>query len=180
MRLPIAALGVFLLAGFADRAQAQATATADRSGSLQAGAGVSYASPDYGPKDTKGVSGYVDFDLTRHIGVEATVHIVSLITPTDIGEDTYLIGPRYVYHYRRFNPYAKVLFGLGEFQYQYDYAPHYHEGHGVFAFGGGLDIRATHRLNIRAIDFESQHWPGFARNGLTPYVTTVGAAYRFF
>ncbi len=180
MKLPIVVLGVCMLAGFVHRADAQATATAYRSSSLQAGAGVSYASPDYGPKGTKGVSGYVDFDLTRHLGVEATAHIVSLITPTDIGEDTYLIGPRYVYHYRRFSPYAKVLFGLGEFQYQYDYAAHSHQGYGVFAFGGGLDIRATHRLNIRAIDFESQHWPGFPSNGLTPYVTTVGAAYRFF
>jgi opacity protein-like surface antigen len=46
-----------------------------------------------------------------------------------------------------------------------------------YAIGGGLDIRVTKHITVRAIDLEYQHWN--YGNGLTPIAFTVGAAYRF-
>ena len=158
---------------------AQAIPAATQNGSWQIGGGYSTASSDYGKTRIGGVSLYAGVDLTRIFGLELNVHKVSLFTPTDIGEDTYLIGPRVGYTYGRFHPYAKVMFGVGSFQRQPDAFPHTSESHGVIAAGGGLDIRISQHLNVRAIDYEAQSWPGFEPNGLTPSVITFGAAYSF-
>jgi opacity protein-like surface antigen len=46
-----------------------------------------------------------------------------------------------------------------------------------YAIGGGIDIRVTKHIVVRAIDAEYQHWN--YQTGLTPIAYTVGAAYRF-
>jgi hypothetical protein len=47
------------------------------------------------------------------------------------------------------------------------------------SFGGGVDIQATPRINLRAVDFEDLQWPGYQPNGLTPRVWSFGRAYAF-
>ncbi len=168
-----------LLGALSANAFAQAVPTATRSGTAQVGAGVSLGSPDFGTRYIKGISLFGDLDFGAHLGAEADAHLVSYITPTDIGQDTFLVGPRYTYRRKRLNFYGKALFGLGEFQYQYDNIPHFHESYFVYAFGGGLDINLSRHYVLRAVDFESQRWPGYRQNGLTPYVTTFGVAYAF-
>lgn len=146
---------------------------------MQIGAGWSVANPDYAQRDVQGISIYGDLDFKHHLGVEGDIHRASIITPTNIGVDSYLLGPRYIYHRNRFSPYAKVLFGLGRFKYKFENAPEAAYTYKIYAFGGGLDIRATRRINVRAIDFEYQKWPGYPAHGLTPLVYTFGAAYAF-
>lgn len=166
---------------------AQAVPTAKRNTQIQIGAGWSWGDPDYGGK-VQGVSIYGDYDFTRHWGVEGDVHLLNVVTPADRIEDSYLIGPRYVFHFGRLQPYAKFLVGLGHYKTDFDkgdpryYTDSYTATHGIYAFGGGVDVRAARHLNIRAIDFEYQRWPSdnFAfSNGLTPWALTFGAAYRF-
>jgi Outer membrane protein beta-barrel domain len=157
---------------------AQATPTATRPGELQIGAAASLATPDYGGSTDKGPTFYATFDFTRHIGVEADVHYISIITPNDIGEDSYLVGPRYVFHYKRFHPYAKALFGIGQINLQFDTSPHTKTSHFAYAFGGGLDLRATNHINIRCFDFEYQKWE-YPPHGLSPTVSSIGVAYTF-
>lgn len=169
----------FLLWTSAQISHAQAAPTATRGGSFQLGGAFSFAKPDYGQKNIKGFSAYGDYNFTRHLGIEGDIHLNSVFTPTDIGEDSYLIGPRYVFHFNRLQPYAKFLGGFGRFKYQYDYTPHTAYTYGIYAFGGGLDYHLSRHLNIRAVDFEYQNWPGFGANGLTPMVWTFGAAYAF-
>jgi opacity protein-like surface antigen len=160
-------------------AHSQARPTAESRGTLQIGGGLSYASPDYGSGNNVGPTFFLNYDFTPNLGLEAAMHYTSIITPGDIGEDTYLLGPRYVFHHRRFMPYAKVLAGVGVINLQFDYAPHRKYSKFVYAFGGGLDYRVTRKVNVRVIDFEYQQWPGFSPNGLSPYVITAGAAYTF-
>ena len=167
------------LLGFSTLAPAQAVPTATRSGYLQAGGGVSLGRPDYTDVTDQGVSAWVDFDFTSHIGVEAIYHNTSLKTPKDVGEDTYLVGPRYVFHKGRYNPYVKILGGIGIIKFQPDNAPHTSYTYTAFAGGGGLDIRATNHISIRAIDIEAQMWPSFKPNSLSPFVATVGVSYTF-
>lgn len=165
--------------GYGARLRAQAIPAATQTGGYQIGGGYSFASSDFGKTTISGVSVYAGVDLNRFLGLELDAHKVSLKTPTDIGEDSYLIGPRIGYTYRRFHPYAKVMFGIGVFQRQPDVTPHTSESYGVIAAGGGLDIRVSQHINVRAIDYEAQSWPGFKPNGLTPHVFTFGAAYSF-
>jgi len=174
-------IGCFVcVLGLSTWSHAQAIPTASRSGSLQIGGGVTYARPDYNVP-IKGLSIYGDYDFTKHFGIEGDIHFVNLITPADIGENSYLLGPRYRFHYDRFVPYAKGMLGFGRFLYQYpsQYGHASTYTYKIYALGGGVDVKATRHLNIRAFDFEYQGWPGYPKNGLTPIVMTVGAAYTF-
>lgn len=174
-------IGCFACAlGLATFSHAQAVPTASRSGSLQIGGGFTYARPDYGGP-IRGLSIYGDYDFTKHFGIEGDIHFVNLWTPEDIGETSYLIGPRYRRHYGRFTPYAKGMLGFGQFMYQYPsrYPAAATYTYKIYSLGGGLDLRATKHLNVRAFDFEFQGWPGYPPDGLTPIVMTVGAAYSF-
>jgi Outer membrane protein beta-barrel domain len=174
-------VGVFAsLLSFTTMGRAQAKPTAEARGSLQAGAGYTIADPDYGQKNIKGVSAFADFDFGLHAGIEADFHYIALITPLDLAQDTILIGPRVILPYGRFKFYGKVLAGYGDLVIQEQQDNIGHPGGWYFAFagGGGLDIRATDRITIRAIDIESQRWPHYG-NGLAPTVYTVGAAYHF-
>jgi opacity protein-like surface antigen len=174
-------LTIGLLAGMvsiASVAHAQALPTAVAKLNVQVGGGYTLAAPDYGPS-IQGGSGFVDFDFRPHFGVEADIHYIALITPGDLAENTFLFGPRYVYPRGRFSFYAKGLLGFGDLVIQ-EVQDHPEGGAGryfAYAVGGGVDIRATKHLAVRAADFEYQHWSFY--NGLTPLVFTVGAAYRF-
>ena len=159
---------------------AQASPTAERAAAIQVGGGISIVQPDYEPKTIFGYGIYGNFDFTPHIGIEGDIHIANVITPTDISESSYLLGPRYVFNKGRFHPYGKVLFGLGVFTFEaVNSHPSSSSTHKMYAFGGGLDFAAKRRLNVRAFDLEYQRWPGFTANGLTPIAITVGAAYKF-
>jgi opacity protein-like surface antigen len=163
--------------GFSIFAHAQATPTASRAGDLQVGAGFTWVKPDYSGGHDKGPTFYATYDFMQHIGVEGDIHYASIIAPNDVGEDSYLIGPRFVYKKKRFTPYAKVLFGVGTLNLQFDTSPHSKTTQFAYAVGAGLDYRLTHSINIRAFDFEYQHWSYLT--GLTPLVYTVGVAYSF-
>jgi hypothetical protein len=165
--------------GFAVYANSQAVPTASRSGALQIGAGFSYGKPDYTETAIKGPTAYATFDINQHLGAEADIHYVSLIAPGKVGEDSYLIGPRYVFTYKRFMPYAKVLVGLGDIKLDFNAVPHSSLLKFVYAGGAGLDFRVIRNINLRAIDFEYQQWPNFQPHGLSPYILTAGAAYVF-
>ena len=159
--------------------RSQAIPTATRSRSLQVGGGFSFASPDYGGSYIMGITGYTDLDLPHRFGAELDLHFMNIFTPTDIGESTFLIGPRYsILSQHRLNAYIKALGGFGRFAYQQGTYPNPHtDTYGVFSIGGGVEFRASDHINVRAIDFEAQRWPGYADHGLSPFVTTFGVAY---
>jgi len=162
--------------------QGQALPTASRTGILQAGFGVSNAQSDEFSPRISGITGYVTFDIRQHLGVEADIHMLSVITPNDFAEKSYLLGARYVWHRGRLDPYVKVLGGIGQTSIQQPsmtQAPGTPGHYMVIAGAAGLDIRLPHHINIRAIDFEYQMWPNFPPNGLNPTLITFGAAYHF-
>lgn len=174
----IGCLACVLCASAPARAQALPTATAK--GSLQVGVGGTYADPDYGQFPIKGASAFADFDFGLHVGVEADIHYIAFVTPTDLAENTYLFGPRFMLPHGRFTLYGKALMGEGDLVIQ-EYQDNIGRPAGfyfAYAVGGGLDIRVSNRITVRAIDLESQRWPNYG-NGLSPTVYTVGVAYHF-
>jgi opacity protein-like surface antigen len=160
-------------------APAQALPTATAKASLQVGVGYTDARPDYGQKSIQGASGFADFDFGLHVGVEADIHYVAFVTPTDLAENTYLIGPRFILPYGRFKLYAKALVGDADLVIQEQQDNQGRAAGSVFAYalGGGIEFQATPHIVVRAIDVETQHWNYLT--GLTPTVFTIGAAYRF-
>jgi opacity protein-like surface antigen len=122
---------------------------------------------------------FADADVTKHFGAELEYHDLNIITPQDFGESSILFNVRYTREYGRFHPYAKVGAGIGSaIESVGDYKVASKTSHGMYDFGGGLDIAVTHKINIRLIDYEYQHW-SYAPNGLTPWVGSIGVAYHF-
>jgi hypothetical protein len=159
--------------------RAQAVPTASRAGAIQVGVGGTTINPDFAQKYIQGITFYGDFDLMQHIGIEAEMHY-AINTPSDASEDSYMAGIRYFGRRKKFTGYAKALFGVGRFGYQSGSFTNPSTGtYAEYALGGGLEYKVTRSINIRAIDFEAQKWPGFPKNGLSPFAYTVGVAYVF-
>jgi hypothetical protein len=161
-------------------AAAQAIPAAIRPITEQAGIGFSYAHSDIGPAYIKGITGFGDVMYHNRIGLEADVHIVSLVEPVGVGEDTYLLGPKFaLIKEDRMRVYVKGLAGIGRVDFHEPRFPDYTATYGVYAIGGGIEFRASPHINIRCADLEQQWWRSYPPHGLAPLVVTFGAAYRF-
>lgn len=164
------------LLGTASALHAQAVPAGSRVGDLKIGGGFSTANSDYGGRYNGGAA-YVDFDFLPHIGVEGEFHFVK--DPSDLYEKTYEVGGRYFRTYKRFVPYAKIMYGRGVFNF-----PPLGGGfranlaYNLVAGGIGVDYKVKPWLYARA-DWEYQNWFGFQNSSLSPSILTVGAAYRF-
>lgn len=167
-------------------ALAQATPAASRLGDLQVGATFTNADSDYVPNRINGFGIYSDFDFMRHIGAEVDFHQLndrSSPSSQRIYERSYEFGGRYFWHYGRFKPYGKALYGRGVFNFPIvtgigiqPYRPNL--AYNMLDFGAGVDIAVLKHLNVRA-EYEYQHWFAFQNNSLTPQLLTFGAAYHF-
>jgi len=148
--------------------------------SIQVGAGVSIASPDYGDPKVKGITGFGNVDLPMGLGLDVEYHNVNIITPHDVGETSFMGGLRFGVAKGHFYPYVKALAGVGTLSFQKGYfASNSSTSYGAYGVGGGLEFRTRGHLMVRIVDLEYQDWHSFPPNGLTPYILTFGAGYRF-
>ena len=171
-----------LALGAASVTQAQKLPTATRSLDIQAGGSFVYGHSDYGTT-LKGFGGYGTIDFRPHFGLMLDFHQAN---GTDkIYERTYEVGGRYVRHYGRISPYAKVMYGRGVFNFPPPFDDPTLPSAGNLAYnllgiGGGVDYHLRRHINLRG-DYEYQAWksgPGLT-NGLTPWLASVGGAYHF-
>jgi hypothetical protein len=154
---------------------------------LSAGGLGSLAQPDYNgiaittsPNRIYGPGAYVDIHFSRWIQIEGEGRwlrfnkLINRYLPNGNGETTYLIGPRIpIVTFHRVTPYGKFLVGLG--------SANFIDGNAfVLAYGGGVDYRLTHRLTLRAVDFEYQQWRINSSTTLWPYGGSVGVSYKIF
>ena len=147
---------------------------------LDAGGLGSVSQPDYAgegvaqtsPNRLYGAGTYVDFHYNRWVDIEGEARWLTFNQYLGINEKTYLVGPRVpIGTFKRFTPYGKFLVGIGDGSFL--------NGHTfVLAYGGGLDIRVTHRLTLRVPDFEYQQWR--VTPTLWPYEGSIGISYRVF
>jgi hypothetical protein len=173
-------LSLLLAAGSVSAMQAQRIPTATRTLDIQVGGDFSEVHSDYGRR-MSGFGFYGNIDFKPHLGLAIDFHQVGGSLNTY--ERSYEIGGRYVIRRRRYDPYAKLMYGRGIFNF-----PPYIPGgpaaanlaYNMVVIGGGVDYKLKPYLNIRG-DFEYQDW--FSNlglnNGLTPYLGTVGVAYHF-
>jgi hypothetical protein len=166
---------LFCSIAFTAQAKAQATYTATRTTDIQAGVDFSLARPDYGNLMWHGYGAYADVDVKNRYGLEFNVHQTSG-PQTNLSERTFAVGPRIIFPiHQRFVPYAKVMFGRGDFRFSDGST----KGYNMFAIGGGVDFKVSHNLNLRLFDYERQTWPGYSDHGLTPSVISFGVAWHF-
>jgi len=183
LSLPFVLFAVCL--GLAPMAHAQAVPAADAGGArLSAGGTASGYYLDYGEMKIMGATAFVDFDTLRHFGFEGEARWLAFHLPddqkgpaADEHATTYMAGPRYSRFYGRFQPYAKALVGVGQFNYPYNFAK---ETDLVVAPGAGFDYRLTNRIRWRAVDFEYQIWPQFQYGRMSSYGLSTGLRIKIF
>lgn len=173
-------LPLMLLASSVLALDAQKLPTATRSTDIQIGGEFVYGHSDYGTR-VKGYGGYCTIDFKPHLGLEFDYRQAN---GSDlIYERSYEVGGRYVIRKKRWNPYVRVMYGRGVF----NFPPYFPKGqssanlaYNMAVIGGGADYKLKPYLNLRG-DFEYQNW--FSNlglnNGLTPYLGSIGVAYHF-
>jgi len=144
---------------------------------LSAGATGSGFYVQYGESKLLGVTGFADLDTRRRLGVEAEARWLVFHQTADVHATTYAIGPRYHMNIGRFQPYAKALVGIGQFNFPYNYA---HGNYLVVAPGGGVDFRMGSRIQLRLADFEYQYWPQFTYGAMSSVGVSSGIRVRIF
>jgi hypothetical protein len=172
----LAVLALWL--GMAGAASGQVAPSGDAGGlKLSAGATGSGFYLQFGERKMLGISGFVDADTKRRLGVEAEGRWLEFHQTADVHAETYSIGPRYHMNFRRFQPYAKGLIGLGKFNFSYNEA---HGNYMVITAGGGVDYHLKHRIYLRAADFEYQYWPQFTFGAMSSVGVSAGVRVRIF
>lgn len=171
--------------------------------SLSAGAEFSSINPDYGcptsspfscSNQVMGPGAFFDFNVHPKWGAEGEARWLHWNGTGKERESNYLAGGRYrVVRYHRLDVWAKMMLGGGWIT-----TPNYPEAGSlkgsffVYAPGGTLDYRLTHRLSLRG-DYEYQRWPSFSgppsynsagqlvehNGGLTPNGFSIGVSYKF-
>ncbi len=153
---------------------AQAIHTADRTTRIQAGVGVLALNPDYTTGSVIGLSAWGDYDFSKYVGAEISTHFQEFITPGDITENSYMLGPRFTYRRKKLTVYAKAMVGRATItNQQFNLSSSYN----MYAFGGGLEYKIAQKFNLRVIDFEQQEWTSFKPNTLAPTAITLGVSY---
>jgi hypothetical protein len=176
-----AAFPVILLAvclALARTASGQVVPAADAGGlMLSAGATASGYYLQYGERKMLGVTGFVDADTKRRLGIEGEARWLVFHQTNDVHASTYTIGPRYHVNIGRFQPYAKGLVGIGEFNFPYNYA---HGSYLVVTPGGGVDFSLNRRIHLRIADVEYQYWPQFTFGAMSSFGVSSGVRVRIF
>jgi opacity protein-like surface antigen len=182
MKRLISTLFFIVLVSTSVSASAQVAPTAVQRGfSLNVGGEASAFQPDYAgngiaqtsPNRLYGYGAYFDARFTRWIQLEGEGHWLQYNEFQNIGENTYLIGPKVpLIEFHRWSPYGKFLFGWGS-------------GGGwltgkatTYAYGGGVEWQLTRRITIRPFDFEFESWR--TTPPLKPYGASAGISYRVF
>jgi hypothetical protein len=89
-----------------------------------------------------------------------------------------------VYHFWKATVYGKALGGYSKMNFgtNLSLSP-YPLGTAKYtdlAFGGGVDLKLTRRLSLRAVDVEYHYWPSWNNSTLSPYGASVGLGYKIF
>ena len=118
-------------------------------------------------------------------GIELEGRDINIGRPSGISrmrQDTFEGGPIYTWrHYRRVQPYAKYLIGIGSIDFDFPGAPgrYTHDTRTVYAPGFGLQAKVFKGIWVHG-DYEYQFWPKlFGPHALNPNGFTFGVMYDF-
>lgn len=176
-----------LLAGLFAGAHACAQSPESASGGdarLTVGGDINATYLGYGKRWIGGGGGSVDANMNWRWGLEGESNFTFYRAYADTHSTTFLGGPRYQLNAfgsdYRYRPYVKILAGVGQFNFPYNYG---HGSYFVYAPGAGVDYRLSYHWRLRLFDFEAQEWPQFSFDGvhtynLANYTLTTGVRYN--
>lgn len=144
---------------------------------ISVGSTVSGSHLQYGNRKLGGITAFVDADTIRGIGLEGEARWLEFHQFADMHVESYSIGVRYHRNWRKFQPYAKGLVGIGNVNFPYNDAT---GSYTVLTMGGGADYLWHHRIGFRAADFEYQYWPKFTFGAMSSYSISTGIRVRIF
>ncbi len=181
----VLALGFVFSSGAARAQVGEEAIGSDRH--LWAGAEFSDFNPDYNKVFPRllGYGFYGDYYITKRVGLEGEIRLLTINKPEGQTQKDYLGGPTItVYRYRKFLFNAKVLLGGVAINYPDNIGT---GSYFAFAPGGGAEYRLTPKLKLRA-EYEyiflpsapGFNVPGEPSNGLTPTGFSAGISYKFF
>jgi hypothetical protein len=130
---------------------------------------------DYGQRKIMGSAMYVDANLYRRYGLETEFRRLSYSDNPGMNQTTLVTGPRISFRSRGVVPYAKMLVGVGVFNFPY------HDGRGSYLAlvpGAGLDWNMGRKIRLRLIDVEYQDWSQFTFGPEHPYGASIGISYQ--
>ena len=175
---PLVLLAIAVSPGMGRPAAAQVAPSADvGSFGLSAGRTASGYFLQYGERKMLGATAFVDLDTIRRYGFEGEARWLIFNQTENVNTQTYLVGPRVHMSVGRFQPYAKGLVGVGEFNFPYNLA---HGGYLVVAPGGGVDYHLNKKVILRLADFEYDYWPQFTFGAMKSYGISSGIRVRIF
>jgi len=144
---------------------------------------ISASFPYQSDQRLQGGGAFVDYNLSRHLGLEFDARFLPSGGFQGSTESSYLVGPKGFFLERgRFRPYGKMLVGDGKIHYPFAIGD---ASYLALAPGAGASYRIDRRWMLR-IDYEYQLWlnsPGYANEPnhvLTPNGFYLGFAYRVF
>ncbi|MCU1323158.1 MAG: hypothetical protein JWM43_2807 [Acidobacteriaceae bacterium] len=162
----------------AQQAKAQAVPTATGPGPyISIGGTVAAFESSYGQRVVGGASIYLDLHPHKTYGVEIEAKTFRMHQEADVRQSTLLAGPRISFGSGRLTPFAKVLVGMGRFEYPYHYAT---GNYFVIAPGAGVDFALNRRLKVRLLQVEYQTWPQFTFGSYNAYGVSTGLSLRIF
>jgi Outer membrane protein beta-barrel domain len=151
---------------------AQVVPSGDEGGmSIAAGAMGAGSYVQYGESKMLGLTGFVDVNTHRRLGIEAEGKWLEWRQNNDVHIETYSIGGRYRFSFGRWVPYAKGLVGFGHFNFPYNLAT---GSYLVVTGGAGVDLRLSRRISWRVADIEYQDWPQFTFGNMTTTSVSTG------
>jgi hypothetical protein len=101
---------------------------------------------------------------------------------TTAGLKTFVFGPNFTMHHRRYRPYADVLIGTGRLTLVYPMSTYTSDNSMVEQVGVGTDFDLRGGWAVR-VEGSMQHWdignPGGVSSVFTPVSASFGLRYRF-
>jgi hypothetical protein len=144
----------------------------------QIGLQGTYLAPDYGRSVTASAGAYGAY-TGRHFGIEADAMDTVGSDRSGIREASAVVGPTFVVRKGAFVFGVKAQVGAGHFAGDPLHTSVNHDTYVLESYGGSVDIRLVHHVNLRLIDGDYQVWQGFNSHNLTPFSLGAGIAYRF-
>jgi hypothetical protein len=146
--------------------------------SLYAGGFGSFFKPDYPTNNMYGAGTFMDIKFRKYVQIEAEIRWLEFNEYEGGYQINYSVGPRIpIRKFGKVETYGKFLIT----DTKVNYASNLGYGHFLdYTMGGGADIKLTHRLRLRAIDFEYHYLPSYFNTTLSPMGVSAGLAYRVF
>jgi opacity protein-like surface antigen len=158
---------------------AQALLTAQRSTEITPFAQLALVSPDWGPTNNLGYTVGIDYThFIRSSFVQPSLEFrYTRANGVTVNERSYAGGFKLQTTVHGIHPYATILAGHGniDFNYALPNSNYHGDNSFIFAFGGGAEFNVTSLWRLR-LDVTSQSW-NTGTESLSPLTLGVGIAY---